>query len=80
MITQSLSTANLLTSTGSPRDVSQIPSTSSSKIGQTWADTKLNIDLDNLMCSKSKQDGPAPTMNQLASNSPQHNFRSIGEL
>ncbi|KAH0954716.1 hypothetical protein HN011_007735 [Eciton burchellii] len=46
--------------------------TSSIQIGSTWAGSGLNIDLDNIMGSKSKQSDPAPTMNQLASNSPQH--------
>lgn len=41
-------------------------------VGSTWAGAGLNIDLDNIMGSKTKQSGPAPTMNQLASNSPQH--------
>ncbi|KAH0551947.1 clathrin interactor 1 isoform X1 [Cotesia glomerata] len=47
-------------------------STITPQIGSTWAGAGLKIDLDNLMGSKNKQTGPAPTMNQLASTSPQH--------
>ncbi|KAL2727227.1 clathrin interactor 1 isoform X2 [Vespula squamosa] len=50
---------------------------SSSQIGSTWAGSGLNIDLDNIMGSKSKQSGPAPTMNQLASTSPQHQIKPV---
>lgn len=32
------------------------------------------------MGSKAKQTGPAPTMNQLASNSPQHQIKLMSEL
>ncbi|CAL1673233.1 unnamed protein product [Lasius platythorax] len=46
--------------------------TPSAQVGSTWAGSGLKIDLDNIMGSKAKQTGPAPTMNQLASNSPQH--------
>ena len=49
--------------------------TSSTQVGSTWAGSGLNIDLDNIMGSKTKQTGPAPTMNQLASNSPQHQIK-----
>lgn len=49
--------------------------TSSTQVGSTWAGSGLNIDLDNIMGSKTKQSGPAPTMNQLASNSPQHQIK-----
>lgn len=49
--------------------------TSSMQIGSTWAGSGLNIDLDNIMGSKTKQTGSAPTMNQLASNSPQHQMK-----
>ncbi|KYQ55969.1 Clathrin interactor 1 [Trachymyrmex zeteki] len=48
---------------------------SSTQVGSTWAGSGLNIDLDNIMGSKTKQTGPAPTMNQLASNSPQHQIK-----
>ena len=48
-------------------------------VGSTWAGAGLNIDLDNLMGSKTKQSGPALTMNQLASNSPQHQVRPLGK-
>lgn len=51
--------------------------TSSSQIGSTWAGSGLNIDLDNIMGSKTKQSGPAPTMNQLAINSPQHQIKPL---
>ncbi|XP_034945393.1 clathrin interactor 1 isoform X2 [Chelonus insularis] len=47
------------------------------QIGSTWAGAGLKIDLDNLMGSKNKQSGPAPSMNQLASTSPQHQPRII---
>lgn len=53
--------------------------TSSTQVGSTWASSGLNIDLDNIMGSKAKQTGPAPTMNQLASNSPQHQIRITRE-
>lgn len=53
--------------------------TSSTQVGSTWASSGLNIDLDNIMGSKSKQSGPAPTMNQLASNSPQHQMKITRE-
>lgn len=49
--------------------------TTSTQVGSTWAGSGLNIDLDNIMGSKTKQTGPAPTMNQLASNSPQHQIK-----
>lgn len=49
--------------------------TSSTQVGSTWASSGLNIDLDNIMGSKAKHTGPAPTMNQLASNSPQHQIK-----
>ncbi|RLU26981.1 hypothetical protein DMN91_000780 [Ooceraea biroi] len=51
--------------------------TSSTQVGSTWAGSGLNIDLDNIMGSKSKPGGPAPTMNQLASNSPQHQTKIV---
>lgn len=60
---------NLLTPT-STNSKNQMPS--NVQVGSTWAASGLNIDLDNIMGSKAKQTGPAPTMNQLASNSPQH--------
>ncbi|XP_048507262.1 clathrin interactor 1 isoform X2 [Athalia rosae] len=49
-------------------------------VGSTWAGAGLNIDLDNIMGSKTKQSGPAPSMNQLASNSPQHQPKGIEEF
>lgn len=48
-------------------------------VGSTWAGAGLNIDLNNIMGSKTKQSGPAPTMNQLASNSPQHQPKGMGK-
>lgn len=69
---------NLLTPT-STNSKSQTSSNTSIQVGSTWAGSGLNIDLDNIMGSKIKQTGPAPTMNQLASNSPQHQAKVIGE-
>lgn len=63
---------NLLTPT-STNSKNQTPSNIPPvQVGSTWAGSGLNIDLDNLLGSKAKQSGPAPSMNQLASNSPQH--------
>ncbi|CAK9806643.1 Clathrin interactor 1 [Anthophora quadrimaculata] len=62
---------NLLTPT-STNLKNQASSNASAQVGSTWAGSGLNIDLDNIMGSKIKHSGPAPTMNQLASNSPQH--------
>lgn len=72
------SVTNLLTpiSTNSKNQISN----TSTQIGSTWAGSGLNIDLDNIMGSKAKQTGPAPTMNQLASNSPQHQIKLMSEL
>lgn len=53
--------------------------TPSAQVGSTWAGSGLKIDLDNIMGSKAKQTGPAPTMNQLASNSPQHQIKITRE-
>lgn len=72
------SVTNLLTPT-STNSKNQISNTST-QIGSTWAGSGLNIDLDNIMGSKAKQTGPAPTMNQLASNSPQHQIKLMSEL
>jgi hypothetical protein len=63
----------------------QTGSQSMVQIGSTWKGAGLNIDLDNIMGSKAKQSGPAPTMNQLATNSPQHQAKpahgkSIGKF
>lgn len=55
----------------------QVSSNTPNQVGSTWAGSGLNIDLDNIMGSKAKQSGPAPTMNQLASNSPQHQVKLI---
>lgn len=48
-------------------------------VGSTWAGAGLNIDLNNIMGGKAKQSGPAPSMNQLASNSPQHQPKGMGK-
>ncbi|KAJ8683797.1 hypothetical protein QAD02_019589 [Eretmocerus hayati] len=69
--------ANLLTPISSNNAASKnSQSTDQTQIGSTWKGAGLNIDLDNIMGSKSKQGGPAPTMNQLASHSPQHRVQS----
>ncbi|CAK9800597.1 Clathrin interactor 1 [Anthophora plagiata] len=62
---------NLLTPTSTILK-NQASNNASAQVGSTWAGSGLNIDLDNIMGSKIKHSGPAPTMNQLASNSPQH--------
>lgn len=67
---------NLLPPTStSTKNQTSSNTTSSAQVGSTWAGSGLNIDLDNIMGSKAKQAGPAPTMNQLASNSPQHQVK-----
>jgi len=66
---------NLLPPTSTIRNQTSSNTTSSTQVGSTWAGSGLNIDLDNIMGSKTKQTGPAPTMNQLASNSPQHQLK-----
>lgn len=50
------------------------------QVGSTWAGAGLNIDLDNIMGGNSNKGGPAPTMNQLASNSPQHHAKPMGKI
>lgn len=64
---------NLLPPTSTNKN--QTSNNTSTQVGSTWAGSGLNIDLDNIMGSKTKQSGPAPTMNQLASNSPQHQMK-----
>lgn len=68
--------ANILQPTNTIPDLLQPNSTGSNNdgksqaqqhVGSTWAGS-LNIDLDNLMDSK-KKSGPAPSMNQLKTNS-----------
>lgn len=71
------SVTNLLSSSSINAKNPSPNNTSSSQIGSTWAGSGLNIDLDNIMGGKSKQCGPAPTMNQLASNSPQHQIKPL---
>lgn len=66
---------NLLPPTTNTRNQTSSNTTSSTQVGSTWTGSGLNIDLDNIMGSKTKQTGPAPTMNQLASNSPQHQIK-----
>lgn len=73
------SVTNLLTPSSVNAKNSAASNMSSLQIGSTWAGSGLNIDLDNIMGSKSKQSGPAPTMNQLASTSPQHQVKHVGE-
>ncbi|KAK0160016.1 hypothetical protein PV328_007464 [Microctonus aethiopoides] len=75
--------AILMSDTGflSPTPINQRTSEATSEttpiqVGSTWAEAGLKIDLDNLLGNKSKQTGPAPSMNQLATTSPQHQ-RSI---
>lgn len=63
---------NLLTPASTTCKSQTTNNASSTQVGSTWAGSGLNIDLDNIMGSKMKHSGPAPTMNQLASNSPQH--------
>lgn len=53
------------------------------QIGSTWSNSgNINIDLDNLLSSKSKSgsSGPAPTINQLKNQSPTKPSQSIGGL
>lgn len=69
---------NLLTPT-STNSKNQTSNNASIQVGSTWAGSGLNIDLDNIMGSKVKQTGPAPTMNQLASNSPQHQTKLMSK-
>lgn len=65
-----------------PNNKQQLQSTTNpTQVGSTWKGAGINIDLDNIMGGKGKQSGPAPTMNQLASNSPQHQVKSpMGKL
>lgn len=70
---------NVLTPVTS-KALNQPLSTPATQVGLTWAGTGLNIDLDNIMGGKSNKSGPAPSMNQLASNSPQHHAKPMGEL
>lgn len=49
----------------------QVKSTTLSDVGQTWSNAgPLNIDLDNLLSSKSNKSGPSLSMNQLKLQSP----------
>ncbi|XP_060807043.1 clathrin interactor 1 [Amyelois transitella] len=48
--------------------------TKTTKVGATWADSNIKIDVDNLLAPRSPKAGPAPSINQLKSspNSPAH--------
>lgn len=49
----------------------QVKSITLSNVGQTWSNAgPLNIDLDNLLSSKSNKSGPTLSMNQLKLQSP----------
>lgn len=67
---------NILTPVTS-KAFNQPASTPAAQVGLTWAGAGLNIDLDNIMGGKSNKTGPAPSMNQLASNSPQHHAKPM---
>lgn len=69
---------NILTPVTS-KAFNQPASTPAAQVGLTWAGAGLNIDLDNIMGGKSNKTGPAPSMNQLASNSPQHHAKPMGK-
>lgn len=51
-------------------DNTQSKPTALANVGQTWSNASLNIDLDNLMSTKSKSSGPTLSMNQLKLQSP----------
>lgn len=59
------------------KTLNQPSNTPATQIGSTWAGAGLNIDLDNIMGGKANKSGPPPSMNQLASNSPQHNAKPM---
>lgn len=71
--------ANILQPTNNilmPQSTAQVENTMQSKpttlanVGQTWSNASLNIDLDNLMATKSKSAGASLSMNQLKLQSP----------
>lgn len=46
-------------------------STKPTAVGSTWSNAGgINLDIDNLLSGKSKNSGPAPSMNQLKTQSP----------
>lgn len=65
-------TNNILTPQSSAQDdnIMQLKPTTLADVGQTWSNTALNIDLDNLMSTKSKSSGTSLSMNQLKQQSP----------
>lgn len=65
-------TNNILTPQSSVHDEIAMLSkpTTLADVGQTWSNTALNIDLDNLMSTKSKSSGASLSMNQLKLQSP----------
>lgn len=55
--------------------------TSNIPLGSTWTNAgSINIDLDNLLSGKSKNSGPAPSMNQLKSQSPVKQIQPISNV
>lgn len=46
------------------------PLAAAANVGGTWSNAPINIDLDNLMSTKSKSGGPSLSMNQLKQQSP----------
>lgn len=55
--------------------------TPSIPLGSTWTNAgAINIDLDNLLSGKSKNSGPAPSMNQLKSQSPVKQIQPINNV
>lgn len=67
-----LPTNNLLTpqSTAQLDEIAQLKATTLADVGQTWSNTAMNIDLDNLMSTKSKSSNQSMSMNQLKLQSP----------
>lgn len=57
-------------STAQVENLTQSKPTTLANVGQTWSNASLNIDLDNLMSTKSKSSGPSLSMNQLKMQSP----------
>lgn len=58
-------------STNSNESNNQAKPTTLNMVGQTWSNAgPINIDLDNLLSSKSKSSGPSLSMNQLKLQSP----------
>lgn len=65
-------TNNILTPQSSAfvDDATLLKQTSLANVGQTWSNAPLNIDLDNLMSTKSKSSNQSLSMNQLKLQSP----------